>query len=375
MADPEIKAAVANELSSTPFACTELTQLSGGTANFVYRGVLSQPLADGTTTVIVKHTKDYVASNRAFKLDAKRCLTEESALRALNSMHSITTTNDGPGGQKYQITVKTPQLLHFNAATYTQVLEDLFDAVDLKTFLLSPGVTGNISEEWDRSIGRTLGVWLRYFHCWISEAARGDVARGFGENEEMRKLKFSINYDSLVAMVDTYPEVLEGSRAVFEKVRELAAAELDEGDTIGAIHGDFWSGNVLIPKSALTNPLPTTPLFITDWELAQKGTRALDLGQMIAELYMLKHFKDIDDGLWAIEGFAEGYQDLSEDLAFRTIMHVGVHLVFWGSTVPGWGTKEQVLDVVRQGRDLIIGAWEKDRTLFKKGIWACLFRN
>lgn len=74
MAESEIKDAVAKDLSSTPFACSSLTQLSGGTANFLYRGVLSQPLSDGTSTIIVKHAEDYLASNADFKLSAERCV-------------------------------------------------------------------------------------------------------------------------------------------------------------------------------------------------------------------------------------------------------------------------------------------------------------
>lgn len=74
MAESKIKEAVAKDLSSTPFACSSLTQLSGGTANFLYRGVLSQPLPDGTSTIIVKHAEDYLASNADFELSAERCV-------------------------------------------------------------------------------------------------------------------------------------------------------------------------------------------------------------------------------------------------------------------------------------------------------------
>ncbi|KIA75730.1 hypothetical protein HK57_00465 [Aspergillus ustus] len=379
MSDQDVKDAVAKELAESPYPCSTLTQLSGGTANFVYRGVLAEPLQDGTTTVIVKHAEDYIASNREFKLSAQRCLVEEAALRGLNAFPSVTTTNHSPDGTKYQITVKTPGLLHFNPTTYTQVMEDLPSALDLKTFLLSPGVSGSVSKDWALSIGRTLGIWLRSFHVWIADAdaaAQAEVAAGFEKNETMKKLKFSINYDSLLNMIGAYPDLLEGSRGLFERVRERAAAELEEGSggAFGPIHGDFWSGNVLIPKTALDQPLPVTPLVITDWELAQVGSRALDLGQMIAELYMLKHYKDIDAGLWVIEGFAEGYDEISEEIAFRTLIHVGVHFIFFGSTVAGWGTPEQVRDLVRVGRDLITKASEKDRSAFKGEIWEVLFR-
>jgi hypothetical protein len=73
-----IAASIVQELSETPYACTSLTQLTGGTANFVYRGFLAQPLPadDGSTakSVIIKHSTDFVAINRDFPLDVTRCV-------------------------------------------------------------------------------------------------------------------------------------------------------------------------------------------------------------------------------------------------------------------------------------------------------------
>ncbi|KAL4907442.1 hypothetical protein BDW74DRAFT_124355 [Aspergillus multicolor] len=379
----KVQEAVAAGLSSGPFACSSLTRLSGGTANFVYRGNLSQPLADGTKTVIVKHAEDYLASNAEFKLSAKRCLIEESALRALNAMHGVTTTNQDESNGKYQITVKPPKLFHFHPETYTQVMEDLPDSVDLKTFFLSSSFSQGISKEWALSIGRTLGTWLRSFHVWSAAEAQAEFSKQLAQNTVMRHLKFSINYDSLLSMIDAYPDILgdDNTRSIFRSVRDAAAAELTDthADNTGPIHGDFWSGNVLIPKTTLKDPLPTTPLFITDWELAHSGPYALDLGQMIAELYMLKHYKDIDAGLWVIEGFAEGYGvgSITDGMAFRALIHVGVHFIFFGSTTPGWGTPEQVNDLVRLGRELVVRGWEKEKEWFCAGgrVWKVLFKS
>lgn len=116
-----------------------------------------------------------------------------------------------------------------------------------------------------------------------------------------------------------------------------------------------------------------TPLFITDWELAQWGRRALDLGQMVAELYMLKHYKDIDAGLWIIEGFANGYASIPERRAFRTLIHAGVHLITFGSQVPGWGSKEQAMDLIKVGRDLLLDASKMEKEVFRGGPWECFF--
>lgn len=130
--------------------------------------------------------------------------------------------------------------------------------------------------------------------------------------------------------------------------------------------------SILIPKST---PTTTTTLLITDWELTHVGPRALDLGQMLAEIYMLKYFKNIDAGEWIARAFVGAYPDLSEEMAFRTLIHVGVHFVFWGSVVPGWGDEEQVEGVVRLGRDLIVNAWGRERGFFEGTLWECLFRG
>ncbi|KAE8134036.1 kinase-like domain-containing protein [Aspergillus pseudotamarii] len=376
MADSEISPdTILSELSTTPYACSSVEQLSGGTANFVFRGTLLRSRPDGTTTVVIKHTEDYIASNREFKLSAQRCLIEKSILTSLNNFPSSKITNDEDTAS--QFTAKTPLIYSFNPLTHTQVMEDLPDSVDLKSFFVSTSSARTVPREWAVSLGRALGHWLSSFHSWGKEPAQADVARELEQNHFFRDLKFSINYDSLVNMVSKYPEILEGSRAVFEKVRDMAKSESGrkDGEGFGVIHGDFWPGNIILPKTSLDTQYLNTPLFIIDWELAQCGTRALDLGQMMAELYELKHYKDIDSGVWMIQGIMQAYPALSEEMAFRTLIHVGTHLMYFGSTVPGWGTERQIADVVRLGRDLIVKAWEKDKNWFKGGVWECLFKE
>ncbi|KAL4804817.1 kinase-like domain-containing protein [Aspergillus unguis] len=249
----DIQTLIQQELSITSFACSSLTRLSGGTANFVYRGVLSTPLADGTSTVIVKHAEDYLASNEEFKLSAKRCLIEERALDAQQRGQCSSACNSGHGRDS-KIIARTPKLYHTSHATNTLVMEDLPDAVDLKTFLRSPDLSQNISREQAFAIGRATGLWLSSFHARMSDPQMEDTAQAFSDNKTMRELKFSVNYDGLVNMVDRYPDLLGDCRAVFEEVRQFAAAELEENGIedqdkremrigrTGPIHGDFWSG-------------------------------------------------------------------------------------------------------------------------------------
>jgi hypothetical protein len=117
------------------------------------------------------------------------------------------------------------------------------------------------------------------------------------------------------------------------------------------------------------------PVFIVDWEMCHLGLRQVDLGQMVAELYELSLFKDMEEGNWVIEGFAVGYGDVDDDFAFRTALHAGTHLIAWGTRVPGWGSEEQVRQVVSVGRDIVLRAWQKDRAWFEASDLACLFRR
>ncbi|KAK4871207.1 hypothetical protein LT330_000444 [Penicillium expansum] len=359
----ETRDKISQQLSPTPFACTSLTRLSGGTANFVYRGTLSST----GQSIIIKHTKDHSASNPDFKIDVTRCHFEEAILQALDGLTRYTNG---------KISVKTPRLLDFNRETNTQVFEDLPDSIDLKNFLLSK-VSHDLSESSGRALGSALGSWLKSFHHWTTEEQQTEITKLLGENKIMKDLKFWVNYTMLLDTIENFPSILEGDRDIFEKIRDLAAAELERqshDDGYGVIHGDFWTGNVLLPNVPLTHQ-SDTKVFIVDWELSQIGSRALDLGQMIAELYETKLFKNLDGGVWIIQGFLEGYGALNDEMAFRTAIHVGVHLICWGSRVPGWGTQKQIEDVVKSGRDLIVHAWRKDKAWFAQGTLSCLFKG
>lgn len=69
-----IASEVQDQLSGTPYACTSLAIVNGGTANFLFRGNLARPLPDGEKTVVLKHSRAYVSANRDFALDISRCV-------------------------------------------------------------------------------------------------------------------------------------------------------------------------------------------------------------------------------------------------------------------------------------------------------------
>lgn len=114
------------------------------------------------------------------------------------------------------------------------------------------------------------------------------------------------------------------------------------------------------------------PVRIVDWEMAQLGVRPEDVGQLVAELWLLKLYKGIDAGLWILQGFVNGYGKVDHDFAFRALVHVGAHLICIGSSTPGWGSAEEGEAIARVGRDLLLAAWRKDLPAFKGHDLECL---
>ncbi|KAJ5807449.1 hypothetical protein N7447_010905 [Penicillium robsamsonii] len=69
------------------------------------------------------------------------------------------------------------------------------------------------------------------------------------------------------------------------------------------------------------------------------------------------------------QGFLKGYRHLDNNIAFRTVIHVSVYLIYFGSR----GTEKQIKEVITVGRDLIVHGWRKDKAWFADSTLSCLF--
>lgn len=240
---------VLHRLAQSPYACSALSKLSGGSANFLYRGTLTQPLhrpeedagTAATKTVVIKLSTDFVAVNRNFPLDVTRCIFEESMLHALAGFSQTIAT---PSAHTW---VKAPRLYSFDREMHIQILEDFVDTTDLTTILESSSVDHTLPGSSSQSVGRALGSWLRSFHNWASAPAQRELVARVGPNEGMRELKCLVTYDSFIEILERHPEVIEGHKDTLEHVKATMKYEfkrpVPEGDeTRGLIHGDFWAG-------------------------------------------------------------------------------------------------------------------------------------
>ncbi|KAI0881882.1 kinase-like domain-containing protein [Annulohypoxylon maeteangense] len=365
----EITSSVLETLKGTPYEAYSLEVLSGGTVNFIYRVTLSNPLEDGTQNVLVKHSEDYVANSSSFKLTLSRCNIEVGCLKALSDFPIVSKADPS---DPYNFAVRTPKVFHFDDTNNSQIQEYLQNGVDLKTYALETYANSNseATKHQALQLGKALGRWLRTFHDWAAQ--QGELRSMVAKNKELQQLKHIINFSWLFDKIKQFPSILAEAEAVFTKVKDMATAELSDESQLQVIHGDFWSGNILLPKGPIQEG-DDVPMFVVDWEMAQLGKLNLDLGQMIAELYELKLYKGIAAGLWMVQGFVNGYGAVSEDFAFRTAIQAGAHLVNFGTSVQGWGTQEQVENCARIGRDIVVHAWKKDRRWFEEGDLACLF--
>ncbi|KAK3356715.1 kinase-like domain-containing protein [Lasiosphaeria hispida] len=364
-ASDDIPSQVEDELRGTSFECDELSVLTGGNANFVFRGHLAKALPNGAHHVLIKHGEGYVSSNPSFKLPTSRCVIESESLKALGNL--------SPTQNKW-CRVRTPELYQFNATTNTQIQEYLPGAIDLKTYVprhYAPNTSPSKKAEC-LGTGKSLGQWLKNFHDWAVKPEQANLRDSATANAALQKLKHATYYVYLMQFVDKFPAILSDSRSIFKEVKAMADAELSDDATLQTVHGDFWTGNVLLPDRALSDSV-ITPMFVVDWEVVSLGVRVRDVAQMMAELYMHKIFKRIDAGAWLMKGFLAGYGGLDTNEAFRAAIHIGCHLVVIGGGVQGWGSPEDVERVVALGRDMITKGWQRDREWFTGSGVSCLF--
>lgn len=132
--------------------------------------------------------------------------------------------------------------------------------------------------------------------------------------------------------------------------------------------------SVLLADAELPAPGQQLKMYVIDWELSHITSTAFDLGQILGDLFETRHYKDIEATEWLIEAFMEGYGPVKDNVAFKTAIQVGVHLIGLGSR-SAKGTPEQRDSALRIGGDFVASGWKKDRAFFDRTVLKCLFRE
>jgi 5-methylthioribose kinase len=76
--DDPLENSILEALRPTRWKLSRLERISGGNANFTYRGTLKKPDKDSYDTIIIKHAEPFVALNQEWKIDVGRSVCQSS---------------------------------------------------------------------------------------------------------------------------------------------------------------------------------------------------------------------------------------------------------------------------------------------------------
>ncbi|PNP83781.1 hypothetical protein FNYG_02469 [Fusarium nygamai] len=370
------------QLENTAFTCSSLVPLSGGSANYVYRGILMHTMPArydvlDMESVIVKYSLGHVPGNAGFKLDLSRCSIENNALEYLNQSSLV----------PMKVKIPVTYFLDLNAHRGIAIQQDFRHSTDIASIIRSTELSGLWTQSQALSTSQEVGNWLRYFHEWALEPQQADFRSKVGCNEPMQRLKHKVTYGAFIEVLKNFPDILQKNIRVLERVEERAQLELHDltrgkdGPDRGMIHGDCWMGNALLSKypSAPVGRDTATDIIFIDWEMCQFGHRAYDLGHMIGDLYEAYHFHDSHIALTMIRGFIDGYGKIDDEMAFRTAIHTGMQILGWyNRRAPSdavKGTKEQSFSAAKISADFILNGWEREKQWFQGTSLAPLFHS
>ncbi|KAL3492813.1 kinase-like domain-containing protein [Aspergillus germanicus] len=339
-----VETKILQSLRDTPYPCSSVKEVRGGLANATYRGKLSKPLHDGTDSVFIKHREETCSNEPHLRLSTDRCMTEQEILTAIQN------TSVGPVSHK-DVVVQCPRVYHTIPDEKTHILQDFPHDSTLLEWLSSAGPSRDATKL--AAIGEALGTWLMRFHVW-SECVAGRLSGVVLANTNSTGK--GLNRSKLQSVERQCED---------EKVRGYSADLLSSAPKPGdiVVHGDFSTRNILIQNFSSNNveKCPGCSLAIIDWETACYDAFTRDVANMIADLYMQKHFSGSENAMTVLRAFVAGYSALSEEEAYKTVAQVGESFFHWTAYASEIHTEKQVHDIVEFGQSLIIMGMEEDR--------------
>ncbi|KAI9034813.1 phosphotransferase family protein [Aspergillus affinis] len=335
---PDLESQVIESLSQTPYKCLSLEQLSGGIANFTFRGSLYLPLQDNRKSVIIKHSLSCEKTG-VLDLPVIRCAGEAVSLEV---MRGILFKHE-------HVSIRSPHPLYLDTHANIQVMEDIPNVGTLRDNLYLDKTT---SQSTAICIGESLGLWLGEFHSRDWSHVDEDVMATIRENTAA----LSMGGLHLHFMMDAFHDDLLAKESVSKLFSQ------NHNDRRSILHGDFSTRNFLLQSHQENNKKNDINLVLVDWELCRYGCVAEDLASMIACLYTQWMLEDTPSAEFILRGFIRGYGQLSEHLIFRLAGLIPVYLVIWGKfdVIIGEKSEARTRELHRHARDFLVGAAQRD---------------
>ena len=315
-------------------ADNEITILSGGTANYVYRVVDSNGISK-----IYKHAAPYSHSNKDFTLDVRR-MDYEARILELQSATSQQAPNSA---------VHAVHLISYDR--------------EQKLLCLEEGGSRNLKAAYGDvelnicKIGADLAQWLASLHrtsraislALSTQNSTTDNSHHHNNNNPVAIPLYRHAYTNLHLALSEFGHDKQLGARINDKYGALLASD-DEC----ICHGDFWPGNILVQgaKAQLT---------VVDWELVRRGTSATDVGQFAAEAFLLDRFKGERGLLAAFLGSYAKARGGGVDSVWvrRMVVHCAVHIAYWPTRV-AWTDREGTQELVDMGVGVMEAALADD---------------
>ena len=315
-------------LKKNKYSIADAKLLTGGFTNYSYR--ISSA---GAESKILKHAEAFPSViEPSLALDVTRMDLEHFAMTALQG--------------KLHSSCRVPAVYDYDPETHCLVMQDCGNQT-LKKF--------EANEATIKGIGESLGAWLFSLHnCGQDIPKDGSI--------KSAALYRYATYSRLVNIAEKYSLDKTFFIAIDEKYGQKIMT-----DQQCLCHGDFWSGNVIVNDEGLCS--------IVDWEIVRKGSGATDVGQFVAEAYLL-HRSRGDSGT-LLKSFLESYMTKakpSQDFVKDALVHLGVHLFYWPNFVP-WGTNEYIKEIAFLGAEIMKQADNENWTYFVNGPFGAFFSN
>ncbi|KAF9428437.1 Carboxy-terminal domain (CTD) phosphatase, partial [Podila epigama] len=351
-----------------------LKKLSGGTANYVYRGTIPAPspnLFNGRQTVIVKHSADHLASYQQMALFVDRMAFEQTVLGIVANASDNVSDSSKKVEAIETANVKVPRVLYWDQENYVVVHEDAGEkSTHLKEFitLLAQPPSKKLTEDIGASLGEFLARLHLYGHHHRSELYPTKMA-----NTEALKLSRLVLYDLFPGKAKEHLHDLSQSD---QDVLNLAAKWggdrlMNEPETLA--HGDFWPGNMLVDTTTgKGDEILLKRMCIVDWELSRYAPAAMDIGQYMAEAFSLNKYRHPCQELLTdfLEAYCRTYSDRLTATDLKTaVIHCGGHFISW-TAITGWfkddDHKTKTREIVLLGVEYIKRAWTEDWTWIRQ---------
>ncbi|KAG0093340.1 hypothetical protein BGZ93_004494 [Podila epicladia] len=340
-------------------------KLSGGNANYVYRGTIAEPRADlfgGRYTVVIKHAADHSASQRQMSLYIERMVFEQTVLGIV----ADASDNNKEGESIETANVKVPRVLYWDHENNIVIQEDAgMESTHLKEFISSHAQPP--SPMLAKEIGGSLGEFIARLHLY-GIRHRSELYPNKMANTEALSLSRLILYDQFPKAASKYMvDQPQFDRDVINLASKWGGDRLmNEPETLA--HGDFWPGNFLVDSATGEgNEITIKRMYIVDWEISRYAPAAMDLGQFIAEAFSLNKYRHPCEELMTsfLEAYCKIYGDRLTTTDLKTaVIHCGGHLMSW-TPYTGWfkedeGHDAKAKEITLIGAEFIKRAWIED---------------